>query len=74
MKHISVFVVLCVILCSLVFTFSGCGSTGQPGETQAEVHRRHIRNERINKENLNKDVDTFLLTDEPSKLSDKKIP
>ena len=64
-------VTLVVFLCSLVWLSSGCT---QPGETMAEGHRRHKRNLRINQQELMQDVDTVLLLDKPSKLSDKRIP
>ena len=63
--------ILGVILFALIFWLSGCG---QPGETTAEGHRRHIRNVRINQQELNQDVDRALLFDKPSKLSDKRVP
>lgn len=71
MKTASVFTILAVVLCALVFSLSGCA---QPGETTAEGRRRHIRNLRIDNQGLAEDVDMFLLTDRPSKLTDKRIP
>ena len=51
------------------------GSTfyAQPGETEAEGRRRHLRNARINQQNLIHDVDRALLFDQPSKLSSRRI-
>jgi hypothetical protein len=46
----------------------------QLGETEAEGHRRHLRNERINQQELMSDIDMVLLFNEPSKLTDKRIP
>jgi hypothetical protein len=46
----------------------------QLGETEAEGRRRHIRNKRINRQQLITDIDTVLLLDKPSKLSDKRMP
>ena len=46
----------------------------QPGETEAEGRRRHIRNDRINQQGLSQDIDRALLLDKPSKLSDKRVP
>ena len=60
-----------VILFSLVLFLSGCT---QPGETAAEGHRRHLRNLRINQQNLNHDLDRFFLFHEPSQLSEYRIP
>ena len=72
---ISVFkVILAVILLVLVFVPFGCSSFSQPGETAAEGHRRHQRMARINQQELMADIDTVLMLDEPSKLTDKRIP
>lgn len=46
----------------------------QLGETRAEAKRRHRRNYRIEQSELAADWDAFWLTDEPSKLTDKRIP
>ena len=71
---ISVFkVVLAVILLVLVFIPFGCSSS-QPGETAAEGHRRHQRMARINQQEMMTDIDAVLLLDEPSRLTDKRIP
>ena len=64
-------VILAMVLCALVFTVCGCS---QPGETVAEGHRRHRRTIRINQQELMKDLDKALLLDEPSKLTDRRIP
>ena len=64
-------VILGIALCSLIFCSFGCS---QPGETRAEIKRRHLRNVRLNQQQLIKDLDTVLLMDEPSKLIDKRIP
>ena len=64
-------VILVVVLCVLVFLPCGCG---QLGETEAEGRRRHLRNMRINQQELMEDIDRALLIDKPSKLSDKRIP
>jgi hypothetical protein len=76
-KSISFFVVK-VILTVIVFVFvllpCGCTSYEQMGETAAEGRRRHIRNSRINRQQLMADLDRFWLIDKPSKLTDKRIP
>ena len=76
-KSIS-FIVLKAILTVIVFVFvllpSGCSSYDQMGETVAEGHRRHLRNSRLNRQQLMADLDSFMLTDKPSKLTDKRIP
>ncbi len=51
----------------------GC-SISQPGETAAEGHRRHQRVVRINQQEMMADIDTVLMLDEPSRLTDKRIP
>jgi hypothetical protein len=74
MKSVSVCkVILPVILLVLVFMPFGCSSS-QPGETAAEGHRRHRRMVRINQQEMMADIDTVLMLDEPSKLTDKRIP
>lgn len=45
----------------------------QLGETEAEGRRRHLRNERLDRQQLMADIDRVLLTDQPSKLTDKRI-
>jgi hypothetical protein len=68
------FLLLAVLLCILVFWLGGCVLIEQPGETAAEGQRRHLRNLAINQQNLVSDIDRALLIDQPSKLSDKRIP
>ena len=77
MKSVSISictVILVVALLVLVFMPFGCSSFSQPGETAAEGHRRHQRVGRIHQQELMADVDTVLLIDEPSRLTDKRIP
>lgn len=52
----------------------GCSSYEQPGENAAEGRRRHERVARINQQELMADIDTFFLTDKPSKLTKRRIP
>ena len=67
MKRFAIgFAVITMLVCFL----AGCS---QPGETVAEGRRRHIRNQRINQQEMMSDIDTALLLDEPSRLSDKRI-
>lgn len=76
MKSVSVFVckvVLSIALLAFIFTPFGC-NLSQPGETVAEGHRRHQRIARINQQELMSDIDKALLIDEPSRLTDKRIP
>jgi hypothetical protein len=75
MKSVSICkVILPVILLVLVFVPFGCNSFSQPGETAAEGHRRHQRVARINQQELMADIDMVLMLDEPSRLTDKRIP
>jgi hypothetical protein len=69
-------VILTVILGVFFLLLGGCSSADyeQPGETAAEGNRRHMRNARINQGELMADIDTFMLSDKPSKLTDKRIP
>jgi hypothetical protein len=68
------FFIVKVMLAVIVFVFCGCSSYEQTGETAAEGRRRHIRNSRINQQQLMADLDMFWLIDKPSKLTDKRIP
>lgn len=77
MKRLSVSVckvILAAVLGIFVFLPSGCSSYEQPGETAAEGRRRHLRNQRVNQQEMMADIDTFLLLDQPSRLTDKRIP
>jgi hypothetical protein len=64
---------LAFIVCVLSFLPLGCSSE-QLGETAAEGSRRHDRVLRVNKSELMSDIDRLLLFDEPSRLTDKRIP
>ncbi len=65
---------LTVMLGALVSLACGCSSYEQPGETAAEGRRRHLRNERINRQEMMADIDKVMLFDRPSRLTDKRIP
>ena len=67
-------VVLGIILCALVFLSYGCGPLEHLGETKDEARRRHSRNLAINQQEMVEDIDTALLLDKPSKLTDQRIP
>lgn len=58
-----------LFICALFIVQPGCS---QPGETTAEGHRRHLRNLRVNQQELVQDVDKALLMDEPSKLTNNR--
>ncbi len=66
--------ILSAILCALVFWPCSCRSYDQLGETTAEGHRRHKRVLRLNRQEMMADIDRVFLLDEPSKLTDKRIP
>ena len=66
MKRFALWIILIMTVCLL----AGCS---QPGETTAEGRRRHIRNRRINHQEMISDIDTVFLLDKPSKLTDKRI-
>jgi len=57
----------------LMVLLAGC-SLRHPGETRAEIDRRHSRVLRLNNEMMLSDLDKVLLLDRPSKLTDKRIP
>ena len=63
---------LAVAVCMLALLLSGCWD--HPGETAAEVNRRHERTIRLNHQMLRDDIDRALLLDKPSTLTDKRIP
>ena len=67
------FFALAATACVFVALLAGC-SGRQPGETRAEVNRRHDRVLRLNGEMALSDLDKVLLLDRPSKLTDKRIP
>jgi len=74
MKSVSICkLVLAIVLLVLVLMPFGC-NTAQLGETEAEGSRRHRRVFRINQSELMADIDKFMLLDEPSRLTDKRIP
>ena len=70
MKNTSILVLLGIVLCASVFWLTGCA---QPGESTAEGHRRHLRNLRVNQQQMVEDIDTALLADKPTRLSDKRV-
>jgi len=60
-------------LYACMLLLAGC-TTRQPGETAAEVHRRHHRAGSLNSQMMMADIDKFLLLDKPSMLTDRRIP
>ncbi len=76
MKSVSSFLcktLLAILFCAFIFTLIGC-SAQQMGETSAQGEIRHQRNSRINNQEMMADIDKFLLLDEPSKLTERRIP
>ena len=76
MKSVSSFIcktLLTIVLGVFIFALAGC-STQQPGETSFEGDIRHKRTMRINHQEMMSDIDRFLLLDEPSKLTERRIP
>lgn len=63
---------LAMVVCAAAL-LSGC-SWRQPGEARVEVDRRHQRALRLNQEMLLSDLDRVLMLDQPSRLTDKRIP
>ena len=70
MKKSLMVTLLIVALCSLAVCLTGC----QQGETLSEGHRRHKRNLSINNKQMMEDLDTVFQFDEPSRLTDRRIP
>lgn len=70
-RYFRVAICICV-LGSVVLCLTGC-NRGTPGETAAEVNRRHIHIIDNNMRQLQSDIDAVLMLDEPSKLSDRHI-
>jgi hypothetical protein len=60
-------------LCILAMILSGC-SWQQPGETSAEINRRHSRVLRLNNQMMMSDIDKVLGLDKPSRLGSKRVP
>jgi hypothetical protein len=71
MKNTLVLTILGIVLAVSLFICCGCT---QPGETEAEGNRRHLRNLRVNQQLLMEDIDRTMMFDRPSKLTDKRIP
>lgn len=67
------FFALTAAACLLVTWLAGCNGS-QPGETKAEVSRRHDRTLRLNNQMMKQDIDRALMLDRPSHLTDKRIP
>ena len=65
---------LVAVLLMLVVLSTGCGLFAQPGKTPAEVNREHVRDLKINQSEMMRDIDRTLDLDQPSKLTELRIP
>ena len=74
MRHNFAVRLLVVLLLGLALLLAGCGFFNQPGKTPAEVNRDHLRTLRVNQQEMMSDIDKTLGVDQPSKLTDKKLP
>jgi hypothetical protein len=63
---------LALVLCGMTLWLCGCSFS--PGETRAESSRRHQRVLRLNTQEMMADIDTALLLDQPSRLTDRRLP
>ncbi len=59
------------VLCVMALCLSGCFKG--PGETTSQVHQRHMRVINTQKRQVQDDIDSTLLLNRPSRLSDKVI-
>lgn len=57
-----------------VMVLWSCGCASYPGETVAEANRRHKRVLRTNTQMMMADIDTVLMLDRPSHLTDQRLP
>ncbi len=73
MKNVSIRCILLAVVLVGIILSCGC-AWDQPGETAAEGSRRHSRVFRINRQEFWSDLDRALLLDQPSKLTDKRLP
>jgi len=65
---------LLVFFASLLIFLGGCQEMfAQPGETEAEGHRRHLRNLRVNQRELVEDLDKIFLFDQPMQTTPMRI-
>jgi outer membrane lipopolysaccharide assembly protein LptE/RlpB len=74
MRNNLAMITLVGLLLTIALLLTGCGFFNQPGKTAEEVHREHLRMLRINQQEMMRDIDRTLGVDQPSKLTDKKIP
>ena len=63
-----------IVLIALAFLPCGCVGWRQPGETSAEVRRKHERVMDIDRQEMMEDVERTLQLDRPSRLTDRRVP
>ena len=61
-------------LFALILIAGGCGAYHQPGETASERARRQDRLTRLNMNAMMQDIDKVFLLDEPSGLTENRVP
>ena len=59
------------ILCITVLCLSGCFKGA--GETTSEIHQKHMRVITTSRRQMQNDIDSVFLLDQPSRLNDKVI-
>ena len=64
-------VALALALCVIVLSSTGCAGMG---ETRAEGRRNFRRTVRLNTAELRSDINMALMLDEPSRLTDRRLP
>jgi hypothetical protein len=82
MKKSLVIIFLAAILVSVTMWVGGCSCIpgidenrcSQPGETSLEGKVRHVRNARVNHEEMNSDIDRAMLYDRPSEDTPIRVP
>jgi hypothetical protein len=74
MRNRFVMITLAGLLLAITLLVTGCGLFDQPGKTAAEAHREHLRALRVNQQEMMQDIDRTLGVDQPSWLTDKRIP
>lgn len=71
MKKNSVLVILSVFLAAIIVFVSSCAGLG---ETTSERRIRRQRVVQLERRMMAEDIEDFWMTDEPSKLTDKRMP
>jgi Tfp pilus assembly protein PilN len=74
MRNKFAIITLAGLLLTIALLATGCGLFDQPGKTAAEVNREHLRELQINQQQMMRDIDRTLDLDQPSTLTDNKIP